>query len=156
MKKLLTLFIILQFSCVISLAQNTAKNKQIASRYFEEVINQQKVELIPQLFAQEFVYYDLHDFSETKDKVSSFQEVMRGFFKAFPDAHYTVKNMIAESDKVSAEIIVTGTHKGEFMGIPATNKPLKVSETYLFVIKNGKISESRRLVDFAAFFEQIK
>lgn len=150
------LFIVYLLSFSVTMAQNTAKNKQIANRYFEEVINQQKVELIPQLFAPEFVYYDLHDFSETKDNVASFQEVMRGFFKAFPDAHYTVKNMIAEGDKVAAEIIVTGTHKGDFMGIPATNKSLKVSETYGFTIKNGKIIESRRLVDFAAFFEQIK
>jgi predicted ester cyclase len=42
------------------------------------------------------------------------------------------------------------------MGVPATNKPLKVSETYVFVMKDGKISESRKMVDFAAFFEQLK
>ncbi len=142
------------FSC--GAEKNTIKNKEIANSYFEEVINQQKIDLIPQFFEKEFVYYDLHNFTETKDNVDNFQEVMRGFFKAFPDAHYTVKNMITEDDKVSAEIIVTGTHKGDFMGIPATNKPLKVSETYGFTFKNGKIIESRRLVDFTAFFEQIK
>ncbi|MFN8353948.1 MAG: ester cyclase [Spirosomataceae bacterium] len=155
MKRILSLLALLTLGIDVQ-AQFTHQNKQIATRYFEEVINQQKVELIPQLFADEFVYYDLHSFAETKDNVKDFQEVMRGFFKAFPDAHYTIKNMIAEGDKVSAEITLTATHKGEFMGIPATNKSLKVSETYLFILKNQKIIESRRLVDFAAFFEQIK
>jgi steroid delta-isomerase-like uncharacterized protein len=156
MKKVLFATILSLCVAQASFSQTPNKNKQIAKRYFNEVINQQNIELIPQLFAENYIYYDMHSFSETKDNVKSFQDLMKGFFKAFPDSHYSIKNMIAEGNKVYSEIVFTATHKGDFMNIPATNKSIKISEAYFFIFEKRKIIESRRLVDFSAFFEQLK
>ncbi len=153
MKKLI-LILILNQSLQIC-AQSPTENKLIATKYFEEVINQQKVELIPQLFSEKFKYYDMHTFKETEDNLESFKKIMQGFFRAFPDTHYSINNMIAEGDKVFVEIVFSATHKGDFMGIKATNKLIKISECYLMILKQGKIVESRRLIDFSAFFDQL-
>jgi steroid delta-isomerase-like uncharacterized protein len=41
---------------------------------------------------------------------------------AFPDLRLNVQDVIASGDKAVARLRVTGTHRGEFMGIPATGK----------------------------------
>ena len=46
---------------------------------------------------------------------------------AFPDFRMDVEDVLASSDKAVARVRVTGTHKGEFMGIPATEKSAAVN-----------------------------
>ena len=130
-------------------------SKKIAQRYFEEVINQQKLENMDELFDANYLYLDLVNFTEEKGIENLKKVVLPNFFKAFPDAHYQVESIITEGDKVSARIIATATHKGDFAGIPATNNKIKVSIIYLFTIKKNKISDCQRLVDFQSFFKQI-
>jgi predicted ester cyclase len=45
---------------------------------------------------------------------------------AFPDIVFSIKEQISESDKVTSRFEWTGTHQGEFMGVPATGKPVQV------------------------------
>ena len=47
--------------------------------------------------------------------------------------------MLAEGDKVAYRLTVTGTHTGEFMGIPATGKRITLTETHIDHVANGKI-----------------
>lgn len=68
------------------------------------------------------------------------EQVMPAFRTAFPDLHLTVGELIANDDKVAYRVTWTGTHTGEFMGIPATNKRVTVSETHISQIANGKIA----------------
>jgi predicted ester cyclase len=58
---------------------------------------------------------------------------------AFPDGKTTTDDLIAEGDKVVERFRLVGTHKGDFMGIPATGKPIKVTDMSIFRIANGKI-----------------
>ncbi len=67
--------------------------------------------------------------------------VHQGAISAFPDSKTTTDDLIAEGDKVVERFTLVGTHKGEFMGIPATDKPVKVTGMSIFRIANGKIVE---------------
>ena len=67
--------------------------------------------------------------------------VHQGARVAFPDGKTTTDDLIAEGDKVVERFTLVGTHKGEFMGIPATGKPIKVTGMSIFRIANGKIVE---------------
>jgi steroid delta-isomerase-like uncharacterized protein len=51
---------------------------------------------------------------------------MSDFYEAFPDAHFTIQDMVAEGDKLAVRYTFTGTHKGEGMGIPPTNKKVTI------------------------------
>jgi steroid delta-isomerase-like uncharacterized protein len=62
-------------------------------------------------------------------------------FSAFPDLHYTIDDMVAEGDKVAARVTMTGTHKGEFMGIPPTNKKITIRAIFIERFAGGKIVE---------------
>ncbi|MFD3001649.1 ester cyclase [Pontibacter toksunensis] len=67
------------------------------------------------------------------------------FFKtfrtAFPDLKVEVDQMVADEDNVSIAYTVTGTHKGDFMGVPATNKAISARGVQIARFENGKIVE---------------
>jgi predicted ester cyclase len=50
------------------------------------------------------------------------KEVFARLHRAYPDLHITVEDSIAEGDRVVSRDSVTGTHRGEHMGIPPTGK----------------------------------
>lgn len=60
----------------------------------------------------------------TKDGVIQY---FRLLLAAFPDMQMDVEDVIASGDKAVARVRLSGTHKGEFMGIPATGKPVSVN-----------------------------
>jgi len=105
------------------------KNKAIVSRLWEEVWNQNKLTVCDEIFDAEYAAHE-----------KGFVPVMRA---VFPDIHFDVEDMIAEGDKVVSRYTVTGTHQGEFMGIPATGKPVKITTIWIHRLADGRIVEGR-------------
>jgi len=69
------------------------------------------------------------------------------FFNAFPDIKITLKDVVAEGDKVATLVNWKATHKGVYMGIPATDKRIDISVGMLIKIKNGKWVEFWNVTD---------
>jgi predicted ester cyclase len=74
---------------------------------------------------------------------------------AFPDVHVTVEDLIAEGDKVVCRITVSGTHKGEFMGMPPTGKRFTIQEIRIYRITGGKVVEHWGVVDRMGMMQQL-
>jgi predicted ester cyclase len=62
---------------------------------------------------------------------------------AFPDIHITIKDMIAEDDRVVIRYIFTGTHQTEFWGIPPTGKSVEINGVWIHRPANHRIVEGR-------------
>jgi len=77
------------------------------------------------------------------------------WYDAFPDMHVTIDDMVAEGDKVAARVTITGTHKGEFMGIPPTNKKWTISLITISRIAGGKIVEDHGQYDALGLMRQL-
>jgi predicted ester cyclase len=77
------------------------------------------------------------------------------FYDAFPDMHWTIDDMIVEGDKVAVRYTWSGTHKGEFMGIPPTNKKVKIWQMSIHRIVGGKLVESWALFDNLSVMQQL-
>jgi steroid delta-isomerase-like uncharacterized protein len=75
------------------------------------------------------------------------KDVLRDMRAAFPDMHWTVKEQIAENDKVATRFEWTGTHRGEFLGVPATERPVKVWGIVIDRLEAGKIKDTRIIMD---------
>ena len=135
--------------------QNVEANKQLVSRYFDVIINQQKPELLGEVFSEDFFYKSLEDGSEIKG-IKQLYDFLPYFFKAFPDIHYTIDQIIAEGDKVVVQATARGTHKAEFFGYPVSNNKIHVTEVFFYTVKAGKITESKRLLDLLHLWEQLK
>ena len=62
--------------------------------------------------------------------------------RAFPDTVNEVGGVLAEGGPVAARRVTRGTHRGEFLGLPATRKRVEVTPNGVFRVKAGKIAES--------------
>ena len=76
-----------------------------------------------------------------------FKRFLTDFFKAFPDMHTTIEQIVAENNLVVAFLNGSGTHKGEFHGIPPTNKQVSIRSADLYKIENGIITGHWDVVD---------
>jgi steroid delta-isomerase-like uncharacterized protein len=84
--------------------------------------------------------------------VRQFMAMMRG---AFPDLRYEIEDQIAEGDKVLTRVTWRGTHRGEFMGMPATGKQVAVAGMDLTRWSNGKAVEHWGVQDALGMLQQL-
>ncbi|MFS4506128.1 ester cyclase [Clavibacter sp. Sh2141] len=78
--------------------------------------------------------------------------VMRG---AIPDVQWTVEQLVIEGDQVAARFELRGTHGGEFLGVPATGKPLAVGASNFYRFSDGKIIDETGQPDLLSLLGQI-
>lgn len=71
-----------------------------------------------------------------------YRHTMSEILASFPDAAFTVSDVVSESDKVVVRHQLEGTHTGvEFQGVPTSNRKIKVSATITFYFEKGKAQE---------------
>ena len=81
--------------------------------------------------------------------------VFERLYRAFPDLHITLEDMIEEGDKVAVKDLVTGTHLGEFNGLPPTGKSVSYREIFIARFANGRIAEAWGVVDVFTQMKQL-
>jgi len=77
------------------------------------------------------------------------------FFKDFPDTHATIDDIAAEGDKVWSRSTVTGTHTGEYRGLPPAGKKITFTGVDICRVVDGKIVEAESVYDFLDFYKQL-
>jgi steroid delta-isomerase-like uncharacterized protein len=83
------------------------------------------------------------------------KELFARLHRAFPDLHVTVEDLIEEGDKVAGRNTLTGTHQGEYMGLPPTGKSVTYSEIIIFRFVDGRIAETWGVVDVFSQMKQL-
>ena len=83
------------------------------------------------------------------------KEVFGRLHGAFPDLHITIEDLIAEGDKVVGRNTVTGTHQGEYMGLPPTGKSITYNEIFICRFASGRIAETWGVVDVLSQMKQL-
>lgn len=84
-----------------------------------------------------------------------FQEFFAAWFKASPDFKYELKQIASEGDKVWVYGTYSGTHKGDWLGIPATGKAYKFDAVDIFRVQDGKLAEHWDVLDVYGLFKQL-
>ncbi len=84
-----------------------------------------------------------------------YQEFVKGFFQAFPDLNFSIEELHAVGDRVIARLILRGTHKGDWRGIPGTGNKFEMSSTFIVRFENGKVVEEREDFDQLGFLQQL-
>jgi steroid delta-isomerase-like uncharacterized protein len=77
------------------------------------------------------------------------------FTTAFPDAQISVADSVAERDMVASRWTITGTHRGDFQGVPPTGRPIKMAGVDISRVVDGKIAEHWAQFDVMAVMQQI-
>jgi steroid delta-isomerase-like uncharacterized protein len=117
---------------------STEENKAIVRRFQEGMLEAIRTGNPDPMLAT--VHPDcVFDMPGMPSTVEGMRQMLPAFHTAFPDLQVTLSELIAEGDKVAYRLTVTGTHTGEFMGIPATGKRVTMTETHIDQIANGKL-----------------
>jgi steroid delta-isomerase-like uncharacterized protein len=120
-------------------------NSAIVRQFVEAVINQDQIDS-----AAQFVWEDVVEqvpFPGQGPGLEGLKDVLRGMRSGFPDLHFAIEEQIAEGDKVVTRFQWTGTHKGEFLSVPPTYRPVKVWGMVIDRLEAGRIKETRILMD---------
>jgi steroid delta-isomerase-like uncharacterized protein len=129
--------------------------KSLGRRFINEFNKGEEAAMavIDEMVAADFVYHqgtgeDIHGLKDYKQS-------MREMFSAFPDIHWTIDDMIVEGDKAAIRYTITGTHKGELMGILATNKKVTISVIGIDRLDGGKLVEAWDRMDTLGLMQQL-
>ena len=87
--------------------------------------------------------------------LKDFKQFFSAYYDAFPDIHWALDDMVVEGDKVAVRWTLTGTQKGEFMGIPPTNKKVTVWGIEIDRVVGGKLVEVWARVDTLGLMQQL-
>jgi predicted ester cyclase len=77
------------------------------------------------------------------------------FVEAFPDLRLTVEDIFSEGDTVAARVAFRGTHRGEFQGIPPTDKEVAFSSIEIDRMVDGKVEEHWFEMDLLGLMGQL-
>jgi steroid delta-isomerase-like uncharacterized protein len=134
---------------------STNENKALERRWFKAFDKGKDAVMAAtdELYSNDFVLHsatgeDMHGLKATKKYIAE-------IFSAFPDIHMTIDDLVAEGDKVAVRFTVTGTHKGEFMGVPATNKKGTMWSIQIDRIARGKFVEGWERSDTLGLMRQL-
>jgi steroid delta-isomerase-like uncharacterized protein len=111
-------------------------NKAAVQRFYQEVINARNLDALDELLVPDGVDHTFG--SQNTEQAKQFFAMVH---QAFPDLHAEVHDVIAEGDLVAARVSYTGTHQGEFLGIPATGKQTTTNGVDFFRLQDGRQAE---------------
>ena len=134
----------------------SAKEIKALERRFVEEWNKGKaatMAIIDELCATNITYHGAS--GEEIHGLKGFKQSMSEFYSAFPDSHFTIDDMIVEGDKVAVRWAMTCTHKGEFSGIPPTNKKVTMWGIYIDRVAGGKFVETWEGFDTLGMMQQL-
>ena len=120
---------------------SASENKAFIRRYLEAINGQEK----PAALLDQYI----------ADSDQALKQHIAYSESAFPRYELVAEDMRAEDDKVVLRFTLRATHRGEFMGIPATGKQIAVPGLIIYRMANGKIAEHWMQVDSVELMRQL-
>jgi steroid delta-isomerase-like uncharacterized protein len=130
----------------------STENEQLARRYFDEVCNQRRLDVVDEIMAADYVYHDNQSPPASgrdgiKETVAIYQDTL--------DGHWEVHEMFSVGDRVVTRWTGSGTHKAELLGVPPTGNDVSVEAITIMRIADGKIAEDWTTWEGLALAQQI-
>jgi steroid delta-isomerase-like uncharacterized protein len=131
--------------------------QDIARLYFEEALNAGNLQVVDQILAPDFKLFvppSLGDGPQVEGP-DGFRQLIIGLRAAFDDLHFEVHDTTANGNVAMVSWTMTGTHRAEWQGIPATGRPVSLTGVDVFRFADGKIVEERIHGDYLGFLRQL-
>jgi len=129
------------------------QNKRLIREITDIIWNRQELDRIPEFYAPDFVGdYRPYGFREGHAGVRAMVE---GAWRAFPDYHEEVHELIAEGDRVVLHLTISGTQLGQWGPLPPTGKRAEFDEIVILRIRDGKVVGQRGVVDNLSALRQL-
>jgi len=127
-------------------------NEDVVRRFYDEMCNERKNDLAPELFTKDYVLHDPQVPARPgpegmAEAIAAYQEGVNG--------HWEIEEMFSAGDRVAVRWTGSGTHVGEMNGIPPTGKDVRVDALSIFRMEGGKIAEMWEVWDTLGFLQQL-
>jgi len=132
---------------------STEQNKAIVRRFVQEVWNGRNLAALEELVDPNFTHLN-PSYGVTADR-DGIKQLVEMSNVAFPDHHTAIEDLIAEGEKVAAQLTRSGTHEGEFLGIPPTGKQVKYSLLAVYRITGEKLISCQYHADDLDLLKQL-
>ncbi len=159
-KKRLIIAMLIVFSFVIStfsitMAKNRCQNnlEKLVEQY-QQVWNGGSLAILDKIIAPTFVNHS-PGMPNPKPGPEGLKPIVLGMRAGFPDLKYEVLDVVYGKDKIAIRSRITGTHLGNFFGIPATGKKIDIKQMQIEQIKKGQIIAHWRLTDDMSMMKQL-
>lgn len=131
---------------------STEANKALVRRWYAEFAQTYHLDFLDEVYAPTWAGHlprsgDLQGAADHK-------RVARIFQVAFPDAQYTIEDLVAEGDRVVSRYTMHATHTGEMLGIPPTGKAVTVTGINIHRIVDGQFVEQWAQFDALGMLQQ--
>ncbi len=137
-------------------------NKLILHRHFDEVLNQGKLDVVDEIYADTYVLDapvqtegSVQSHGETHGRDGLKRRVIL-FRTAFPDIHFAVDNILAEGDQVAVQYTFSGTHTGKFGELEPTGQHISVTGILIALLRDGKIESANSVFDSGDMLHQLE
>jgi steroid delta-isomerase-like uncharacterized protein len=126
---------------------------KLLQRYYEKMWNAWNFDLADELLTDDFRFRG--SFGVEIRGVDAFKEYMRLVQSAFPDFHNRIEHTVSTPGQVVARLTYTGTHKGSFLGIPATGRRVTYPGIAIFERRGSRFSKGYVVGDRLLLMEAI-
>lgn len=126
----------------------------LAQRFADEVINGRDLDVaLRELVVEDFV--EQNPLPGQGSGRAGLAGALAGMFAGFPDLHWTLRDTVVQGDRITTLSTWTGTHVGEFLGVPATGRRVSVEAWTMDRYRDGQLVESRIIMDVAGMLHQL-
>ncbi len=133
---------------------STSTHKAIVRRFVDQVWNQGRLDLLEEFFAPDVILHGAPPAAELSGR-GPLEAALGQALKVAPDIRLTLHDVIAEGSKVVTRWSMTATHRGEWMGIPATGKQLTQSGAAIYRLADARIAEIWDFPDNLGLMQQL-
>jgi steroid delta-isomerase-like uncharacterized protein len=131
---------------------STDENKAVIERWIQ-AWNAGDLESAVGLLADDYVRHDAN-LPEVVGPQAE-RQFIATVLAAFPDLHVRIDQLFAEDALVALRYTIEGTHRGEFLGVPATGRRVSVQSAETYRLSDGRLAEQWVVMDALGLFQQL-
>ena len=125
--------------------EDVATNREAFRRFYRDAESEGHLDIIDEVFDPEVILHS--PFPGLPPGPAGLKQGVALLRKAFPDFTVAEDDVISEGDKVVARCTISGTHQGDFMGVPPSGRSFRSREIMIARFREGRIVELWSVVD---------
>jgi steroid delta-isomerase-like uncharacterized protein len=137
---------------VSSTASESESHERVIRRFIDDVFNRGETSALDEIVHHDYVFSSPGEQLRGREGLAA---LINGYRQAFPDLRIEIDELLAVNDATVLEFTLSGTHRGEFLGIPASGRRVRVNGMVRSRFRDGRIAEEWEILDQLSLFEQL-
>ncbi|MBT6145534.1 MAG: SnoaL-like domain-containing protein [Gemmatimonadetes bacterium] len=133
-------------------AVRSESNEEVMRRFINQVVNGADYDAVPTMVSPDYTHRSPGEELHGPDALV---DLLRGYRSAFPDLKIDIDELLTAGESTVMSFTLTGTHRGELMGMPATGRCAEVRGMIRSKFRDGMIVDEWEILDQFSLLEQL-